>query len=93
MIFDFQSVCEDFLIVTGVEAQVVEPQQPAPKDNASDWLMDSDEAHDYADQFPDLDDPDSSGRINYWNLNVLEAVLKLIQSYISQADFVGRWRR
>ena len=51
MIFDFLSVGEDFFVVTGVEARAAEPQLTAASDNESDWLMDSDEARDYADQF------------------------------------------
>jgi hypothetical protein len=35
MISDFLFGGEDFLVVTDVEVQVVEPQQPAPKDNES----------------------------------------------------------
>ncbi len=49
--------------------------------------MDSDEARDYADQFPDLDGPDRPDRINYRNLEVLEAVLKFITKCINKADF------
>ena len=49
--------------------------------------MDSDEARYYADQFPDLDDLDSPGRINDRNLEVLEAVLKFIPKCINEADF------
>ncbi len=40
----------DVFVVTGVEAQVVEPHLPAASDNDSDWSMDSDEARNYADQ-------------------------------------------
>ncbi len=49
--------------------------------------MDSDEARDYADQFPYLDGPDSPGRIKDRNLDVLEAVLKFIPKCINNADF------
>jgi hypothetical protein len=87
MIFNFLSVCEYFLVATGVEARAAEPQLTAASDNESDWLMDSDEAHDYADQFPDLDGPDSPGRINYRNLEVLEAILKVLPKCINKADF------
>jgi hypothetical protein len=87
MIFNFLLVCEYFLVATGVEAQAAEPQPTAASDNESDWLMDSDEARDYADQFPDLDGPDSPGRINDRNLEVLEAVLKVIPKCINEAEF------
>jgi hypothetical protein len=87
MIFNFLSVCEYFLVATGVEARAAEPQPTAASDNESDWLMDSDEARDYADQFPDLDGPDSPGRMNDQNLEVLEAVLKFIPKCINEADF------
>ncbi len=49
MIFNVLLVCEYFLIATGVEARAAEPQPTAASDNESDWLMDSDEASDYAD--------------------------------------------
>ena len=75
------------MIFTGVEARAAEPQPTAASDNESDWLMDSDEAHDYADQFPDLDGPDSPDRINYRNLEVLEAILKVLPKCINKADF------
>jgi len=88
MIFNFLSVCEYFLVATGVEAWAAEPQLTAASDNESDWLMDSDEAHDYADQFPDLDGPDSPGRINNRNLEVLEAVLKVNQNVSAKQIFI-----
>ena len=87
MIFNFLSVCEYFLVATGVEARAAEPQLTAASDIESDRSMDSDEARDYADQFPDLDDPDSPGTINDRNLEVLEAVLKFIPKCINEADF------
>ncbi len=75
LVFDFLSVSEDFLVITGVEAQAAEPQPPAASDNESDRLMDSNETHDYADKVPDLDGPESPGRINDRNLDVLEVVM------------------
>ena len=89
MIFNFLSVGEYFLVATVVEAQAAEPQPTAASDNESDRSMDSDEARDYADQFPDLDGPDSPGRINDRNLEILEAVLKVIPKCINKADFHG----
>jgi hypothetical protein len=88
MIFIFLSVCEYFLVATGVEARAAEPQLTAASDNESDWVMDSDEARDYADQFPDLDGPDSPGRINNRNLEVLEAVLKVNQNVSTKKIFI-----
>jgi hypothetical protein len=87
MIFNFLSVGEYFLVSTGVEARAAEPQPTAASDSESDWSMELDEARDYADQFPDLDGPDSPGRINDQNLEVLEAVLKYIPKCINKADF------
>ena len=87
MIFNFLSVCEYFLVATGVEARAAEPQPTAASEIESDRSMDSDEARDYADQFPDLDGPDIPGRMNDQNLEVLEAVLKFIPKYINKADF------
>jgi hypothetical protein len=88
MIFNFLSVCEYFLVATGVEAGAAEPQPTAASDNESDWLKDSDEVRDYADQFPDLDGPDSPGRINNRNLEVLEAVLKVNQNVSTKQIFI-----
>ncbi len=59
MIFNFLSVGEYFFVATGVEALAAEPQPTATSDNESDWSMDSNEVRDYADQYPDLDGPDS----------------------------------
>ncbi len=59
----------------------------ATNDNASDRSMDSDEASDYADEFQDQPDLDSRGRINNRDLDVLEAVLNLIQKCITTSDF------
>ena len=87
MIFNFLLVGEYFLVATGIEAQAAEPHPTAANDNESDWSMDSDEARDYADQFPNMDGPDSPGRINNQNFEVLEAVLKFIIKYINKADF------
>ncbi len=65
----------------------MEPQFAAANDNASDRSMDPDEARDYADRFQDQPDLDSQGRIIDRDLDVLEAVLNLIQKCITTPDF------
>jgi hypothetical protein len=87
MMFDFPSACEDFFVVTDVEAREVQPQLAAASDNDSDRLMDSDDARDYADQFQHLDDLDRLGRINNRTLDVLEAVLNFIPNIFIKIDF------
>ncbi len=51
--------------------------------------MDAIEARDFADQNPDLDDPDSPGSSNsdYPNLAILAAILKSIPECIEAEDF------
>ncbi len=71
----------------GIAARVAESHAPAASDSEAVRSMDSDDGRDYADQFPDPDEPDSPGRINDWNLEVLAAVLKYIPECIDEADF------
>jgi hypothetical protein len=48
----------------GIAARVSEPHAPAASDSNADQSMDSNDARDYVDQFPDPDEPDSPSRIN-----------------------------
>ncbi len=75
---------------TGIKARLAETQVPAASDFESNWSMDPDDACDNnADQFPDLDGPDSPGRIKNCTLNidVLAAVWKRIPECIDKACF------
>ena len=65
-----------FLSYAGIGALVAEPVAAAAHDSEEDQLMDPDDAHDYADQFPYPDDPDSPGSINDENLEILASILK-----------------
>ena len=59
----------------------------AAHDSEEDLSMDLEDAHDYADQFPYPDDPDSPGSINDENLEILAAILKQIPECIDKANF------
>ncbi len=64
-----------------------DPQERAASDSESDWSLDSIEARDFADQNPDLDDPDSPGSTSDQNLAILAAILKSIPECIKSGDF------
>jgi hypothetical protein len=71
----------------GIAARVGGPHAPAESDSEADRSREADDAIYYADQFSDPDEPDSPGRINDQNLEVLAAVLKCIPECIDKADF------
>ena len=54
------SLFPTFFSYSGIADQVDDPQERAASDSESDRSMDSIEARDFADQNPDLDDPDSN---------------------------------
>ena len=94
MIFNFLSFCVDCMSYAGILARVAEvaaePHAPAASDSDFDQSMDSDEARDFADQFPDLDDdPDSPASCgnNDQNRHILAAILKSIPECINETDF------
>ena len=76
-----------FLSNAGSGARVAEPVAVAAHDSEDDRSMDPDDARDYADQFPYSDAPVSPGSINYANLEILAAILKLIPECIDKANF------
>jgi hypothetical protein len=61
-------------------------QERSASDSESDWSMDSIEAREFADQNPDLDDPDSPGSTNSDdpNLAILAAILNQSQNVSRQ---------
>ena len=71
----------------GIGARVAETIAPAERDTDEDRSMDPDDARDYEDQFPCPDAPDSPGRINDENLEILAAILKRIPECIDEEDF------
>ena len=78
-----------FLSDAGVGARVAEAIAPAERDSDEDRSMDPDDDRDYEDQFPCPPAPqaDSTGGINYENLEILDAILKQIPECINEADF------
>ena len=76
-----------FLSDAGIGARVAETIASALRDTDEDRSMDPDDARDNEDQFPCPDAPDSPGRINNENLEILAAILKSIPECIDKADF------
>ena len=69
-----------FLSDAGIGARVAEPVAAAEHDSEEEQLLESEDASDYADQFP------YPGSINNENLEILAAILKQIPECIDTAD-------
>ncbi len=81
-LFCFFPSLHAFFSYAGNVNWVYDPQECAASDSESDWTMDSREARDFADQNPDLNDPDSPGSTNDLNLAILAALFKSIPEFI-----------